>query len=319
MNDQLIYGAHLLEMANNGLAVGKVQVNSQVTFAALTVNGILTPMDALPTGDYATYALATSSNNNYIVAVREGLDKNMYSYIYDVKNSQYKDVPSNIELLNGYKLTAVSNDGSSVGSGFPMGEYYTVGEICSPTMTCRIFELDAIKNADIELIDISDNSKYIVGQYVYADEYEAPFYITKNAGGETTTVLQDGFGLFYHSLDNDGVSIMYNRLEEGRLYLYSITNNEYYPVTEFIDSFHLDIDTSTNKNFKLRGLSNNGKYLYGVVLTDSTVPDADGYPQMVSVPWKIYFPQGIQHYLSNHNGGITPAQMSQQMQKVKSK
>ncbi|TXI93431.1 MAG: hypothetical protein E6Q33_03425 [Neisseriales bacterium] len=287
--DQEAYGSQILSISNNNTLVGELQFNPNGYVAAISLNNQLQQIQPaiIPVPNVqADNAIAINSNGTLLVGSYNGT-YSPQSYIYDTESSQYFTPALNVENIEASSLTSVSNNKIAVG-GLKDTNGNFLGLICT-TESCTTYTQDV--NIDSTLVSISESSQYIIG-YQNDGTTTTPFYLFRNNGHNSVLNLEPDFTPFEHSLTNDGITILaYNypaNLEEA-YYFYNPGTHDYYNAVDFINSLNLGINTTDGDEFRISGISNNGKYLYGHIKQASSIQGLEA----VTVPWRIYFPSGI--------------------------
>lgn len=283
------YASQILAVSNNNTFVGELQFNPVSYVAAISSNRQLQQIQPAIIPVQATTAdnaIAINSSGTLLVG-RYGGTYAPQSYIYNIESNQYFTPALNVVDVAASLLTSVSNDNVAVGGVKDTnGNFF--GLICS-VESCTTYSQDP--NLDYSLVSISENSQYIIG-YQSDGTTKTPFYLFRNNGHYSVLNLEPDFTPFEHSLTNDGISILDNNypqsLEEA-YYFYSANTHSYYNLIDFINSLKLNISATDEDEFRVSGISNNGKYLYGHIKQSSSV---QGF-EPVTVPWRIYFPNGI--------------------------
>lgn len=294
-NNFQAYSSQILSISDNNLLVGELQFNPSSYVAAISSNNQLSQIQPTTVPDEdsgAETATAINSSGTLLVGSYGGTLVRK-SYLYNVGSSQYFTPALNVENVFSSQLTSVSNSNIAVG-GLKDTNGNILGLICS-VESCITYTQDI--NEDSSLVSISENSKYIIGQRATYDG-AVPFYLFRNNGHNSVLNLEPDFIPLKHSLTNDGVSILTYVLSddvEEAYYFYNPNTHSYYNLVDFINSLGLNIEANDNDAFRVSGISNNGKYLYG------HITQASSYPELapVIVPWKIYFPNGITNALAS--------------------
>lgn len=295
---QLLVG-RVFNISDNGITIGTLSpdIHNSVTFGAMggnifEVSYMTPPFDNFafrsisPDGRYAIGRFNPGYPNSVTF-----LSQYIYGYVYDTSSNEYI-IPQNSSESDIYLssiFNGVSNTGKIVGSASRGPEDF-MGLICNLD-SCNTYAPNP--NSSYELHGISLNDKYIIGQQVNMDNGSTnPFYLVNNH----ERLLESGFGFASNVVSEDGVSIIYD-MDGSVPYLYSYEKDVTVNAYDFIASLNIGISKEdvSNKGLTIDGISSNGKYMFGTILTAPT--NSDYGP--VTSPWKIYLPNGINSYINN--------------------